>query len=156
MRMGGRGVEEATVVFSSSFFCLMGGDLGSFSVEPGGIPVGQGTYEVIDIRGCRGIDDFFVSRTLSPVGDVVCDGALKQPGVLQDHAEGATYLVAGQLGVVRTVEPDVPGVDLVEAYEQVDECGLACAGGADDRDALAGGHVEGEVFDEGLVWLVTE
>src|ERR1035437_3414092 len=108
------------------------------------------------MRGCGGIDDLFVGRALLPVGDVVCDGALKQPGVLQDHAEGATYLVAGQLSLVGAVEPDVPGVDLIEAYEQVDQRGLARAGGADDRDALAGGHIEGEVLNEGLVWLVTE
>jgi hypothetical protein len=108
------------------------------------------------MRGCGGIDDLFVGRALLPVGDVVCDGALKQPGVLQDHAEGATYLVAGQLGVVGAVQADAAGVDLIEAYEQVDQGGLACAGRADDRDALAGGHVEGEVFDEGLVWLVPE
>ena len=47
-------------------------------------------------------------------------------------------------------------VDLVEAHQQVHERGLAGARRADDRDGLAGLHLEVQVLDERLVGLVAE
>jgi hypothetical protein len=84
------------------------------------------------------------------------DGAGEHPGVLEHHAEGTAHLVAGEVAVVDAVEQDAPGVDLVEAHEQVDDRGLARAGRSDDGDRLARRDVEREVLDERLVGLVGE
>ena len=46
------------------------------------------------------------------------------------------------------VEEDAPGVDLVEAHEQVDDRRLAGPGGSDDGDRLARRYREGAVGDE--------
>src|SRR2546421_327421 len=88
---------------------------------------------------------------LAAVGDVVPDGAGEEPGVLEDHAVAAAYVVAGEVAVVGAVEEDAAAVDFVEPHEQVDQGGLAGSGGPDDGDGLAGGGVEGEVLDEGAV-----
>ena len=132
------------------------GEVRGVLVEQGRVSVGQGADEVVDVRRPGGLDDLGLGRTGPPVGDVVPDRPCEQPGVLQHHAEGAPHLVAGEVAVVDAVEEDVPGVDLVEADEQVHDRGLACARGADDRDRLAGRRLEGEVLDQGLVGLVAE
>ena len=94
--------------------------------------------------------------SLAAVGDVLADGAVEQPGVLEDHPERPAQVVAGQLARVDAVDQDAAGVDLVEAHEQVDERRLAGAGRPDDGDRLAGRDVEIEVVDERLVRLVAE
>ena len=40
-------------------------------------------------------------------------------------------------------------VNFVEAQEEFDEGAFAGAGGADDRDGLSGGDIEGEMFEDG-------
>jgi len=40
------------------------------------------------------------------VGDVVVDRAVEQPGVLQDHAEGVTEVVAREIADVDAVDGD--------------------------------------------------
>ena len=45
-------------------------------------------------------------------------------------------LVAGEVAGVDAVDQDPPGVDVVEAHQQVHERGLAGARGADDGDLL--------------------
>src|SRR5438046_536386 len=57
---------------------------------------------------------------------------------------------------VLTVQRNFAAADLVEAHEQVDQSGLARAGGADDGDCLPGAHVYVHVFDERLLRLVAE
>ena len=67
----------------------------------------------------------------------------REPGVLQHHA------VAARAGLPRVTSRisvaghlDAAAVHIVETHQQVDEGGLAAAGGADDGDALAGLHIQ--------------
>ena len=106
-------------------------------------------------RGRRG-DDLLRARAFPAVGDVVADRACEEPGVLQDHPEGAPDRIAWQIARVDSVEQDPTTVDLVEAHEEIHDGGLPRPGRSDDRDGLAFAHVEAEFLDQGLVGDVAE
>ena len=131
-------------------------DVGGVVVDHGVVALGQGADEVVHAGGARGGADLVLGRALAPVGDVLADGAAEQPRVLQHHAEQAAQVAARHVLRVHAVHDDAPAVDLVEAQQQVDQRGLAGAGGPDDGHGLAGLHVQGEVLDERRVGQVAE
>ncbi len=104
----------------------------------------------------RGRDDLGVRRLGAAVADVFHDGALKEPRVLQHHAEGAPQVAARIVAHVAPVDEDGAGVHIVKAHEQLDHRGLAGAGRADDGDGLARRHVAAPVVDDRLLGIVAE
>ena len=76
-------------------------------------------------------------RIQAAVADVVPDGAVEQPGILEHHADLAADRVAGQIGDIDAVQQDAAAVELIEVHEQLDDGGLARAGGAYDGNTLA-------------------
>ena len=90
------------------------------------------------------------------VRDVLGNGALEQPRVLQHHAKLAAQVRAGKAPCVRAVQRNAASVHLVEAHEQVDEGRLAGAGLAHDGHLLAGSRHEAHVAHERLVRRVAK
>ena len=82
--------------------------------------------------------------------------AVVKPGILQDHAEHAAQIAAGEILDVVAIHQDGAAVDIIEAHQQFDHGGLAGAGRADDGDLLAGFGVEGEIVDDDLIRAVAE
>ena len=68
---------------------------------------------------------------------VLAHGAVEEKALLRDVADAPAQPRLVQLVDRRAVEQDRALVVFVEAREQVDERGLARAGGADQRDGLA-------------------
>ena len=92
------------------------------------------------------------SHPVMIVDEILPDRALKQPCVLQDHAEHADarpHVASRCVGTpsIRMLPPS----DLIEAHQQVDHGGLARAGRADDRDLLTGCDMGGKVLDDDLI-----
>ena len=100
--------------------------------------------------------DLVVGGVGAAVGDVGGDGSFEEPGVLEHHADAGAQFGAGQGGDVGAVEGDAAGCGFVEAQQQVDQGGLARAGGADDGDGLVRGDGEIQVLDQWLGRLVAE
>ena len=125
-------------------------------VEDGVVAIGQGPDEVVHVGGLGCGDDLFLGRIFAAVGDVLADGAVEQPRVLEDHPEGRAQLVARHRRAVDAVHGDPSGIDLVEAHEQVDQRRLARTGRPDDRDRVARFHDQVQVLDEGRVRDVPE
>ena len=120
------------------------------------VAAGQGADEVVGVGSLGGGNDLLVGGVQTAVADVLHDGALEQPGVLQHHAEALAQSAAVKVAHVVAVQGDGTGVHIVEAHEQLDHGGLARAGGADDGHLLAGLHRTAEVVDDGLVRGVAE
>ena len=99
-----------------------------------------------------------VSRrgALGAVGDVVVDRALEQPCILQHHAEAAPDFLAGRVAGIDAIDEDPTGLHLVEPHEQIHEGGLACSGGADDRDRLPGLDIKAQILDKRHILEVAE
>ena len=88
------------------------------------------------------------------VADVVGDGPLKEPRVLQHHAEEAAQVVAVKLADVVPVDEDAPAAHVVESHQELDHGALARARGADDGDLLPRQDVRAEIVDDDLVGRV--
>ena len=71
-------------------------------------------------------------------GDVVADGAAHQGGLLKHDADASSQALEGQLAHVTAVDQHRPLADVVEARDEVDDGGLAAAGGAEQRHRLSG------------------
>src|SRR5262249_38331859 len=133
-----------------------GAEVGALIVEDCVVAVWQGLDEVVDEGRLRGGDHLLVRGVWAGVCDVVANSALEQPGVLQHHADALAQVGSPHLSDVDAVERDASRVELVEAHDEVDEGGLAGAGGSDDRDRLSWVDGQGEVLDERLIGLVAE
>ena len=120
------------------------------------VAVGQRADEVVHVGRLGRGDDLLARGAGLAVGDVLGDGAVEQPGVLQHHAELAPQVGRAHLVRVNAVERDAAATHLVEAHEQVDEGRLAGARGSHDGDLLAGLGHEAHVAHEGLLGLVAE
>ena len=94
-------------------------------------------------RLCRG-DHLFPGGIGPPVGDVFVDGAVKEPGVLEDHGVGKPQAFPGDIGNIPAVHQDGAAVDVIKPHQQIDEGGLSGSCGANDGDeaALWGLHAE--------------
>ena len=95
-----------------------------------------------DVGGFRGFEQFFGAGVGRAEGEVLADCLAEEEGLLRHHAD-----VAAQRG--QRIVADGPAVDqqrafggLVEAGDQIDQGGLAAAGGPDDGEARAGGNVQ--------------
>ena len=64
--------------------------------------------------------------------------------------------MAGEGGGGHTVHGDAAALEVIEAQDEVDEGGLAAAGGAHDGHPLARLHRQGEVLDQGAALVVAE
>ena len=70
-------------------------------------------------------------------GDVVADRAAEQGRLLQHDADLRAQALERHVAHVVAVDQHAPGGDVVEARDQVDDRGLAAAGGAEQGDRLA-------------------
>lgn len=90
------------------------------------------------------------------IADVFQDRTLKQPRVLQHHAEGTAQVAARIVAHVAPVDEDRAGVHIVKAHEQLDHRGLAGTGRPDDGDRFTGGHVAAPVVYDRLPGVIAE
>src|SRR5207342_3543123 len=60
-----------------------------------------------------------------------------------------TAIARVEVGDVAAVDQDLPGVDVEEASKDVEERGLAAAGGTEQNQELAIGDVEVEIREDG-------
>ena len=126
------------------------------ALDHGVVAVGQALDEAVGAGGLRGFDDLFVGGVEAAVADVLHDGAAEQVGILQDHGDVLSQHVALDVLDVDAVDGDRAGINVIEAVEQVGNGGLACAGGADEGDLLAGLCVQGDVLQHGLLGHIAE
>jgi len=96
-------------------------------------------------------------RRLGPaVGEVFPDRAAKQERLLKHDSQPLPQLAGRQPADVDPVDLDAPLLDVVEPGQEVHERGFSGAAAAHDPDHLAGGHLEGDVVEHRLVFVVAE
>ena len=109
------------------------------------------TDEVVQAHGSARSAYLFIVHTLIAIDQVLANGALEQPGILQHHAKQAVHILAAHVARGHPVDANLAAVDLEETHEQVDHGGLASARGTHDGDLLTGQGMGREILDDGLV-----
>ena len=123
-------------------------------IAPGGLHRGVqtarlGTDEICCLGNLQRGPDLLVSGIGFRPAHVVPDGPGKQNGFLGDNADQAPELGKPVFPDVVAEQRNLPGSGIVKAGDQVDQGGLAAARTTDDADGLAGGCVQGNVFQAG-------
>ncbi len=75
---------------------------------------------------------------------------------MQHHAKHIAQIGAGEIFYVVPIHTDGATIDIIEAHQQFDQGGLACAGRADDGNFLTGGNGCREVFDDDFFGVVAK
>ena len=104
--------------------------------------------------GTSGCFYFFSSCIGFPVRDILGNGAVKEPRILQDHAKLAPKIAASQIARVYPVKRDASTVYLVEAHQQVDEGSLAGTRCANDGYLLSRMSYEVNIVHQGIILVV--
>ena len=131
-------------------------DVGGVLVQLHLVAAGQGADKVVGVGSLCGGDHLFIGGVKPTVADVLHDGALEQPCVLQHHTKAFAQGAAVKVPHIVTVQGDGTGIHIVKAHQQLDHSGLARAGGAYNGHLLAGLHRAAEVVDNSLVRGVAE
>ena len=116
----------------------------------------KGADKMVHTGSLGGANHIFIGSVGPSIADILHDGAIVQPGILQNHAKHAAQVRPGEILDVMPIHQNGPAVDVIEAHQQLNHGGLAGTGGADDGDLLAGFGIEGKVIDDDLIGVVTE
>ena len=121
------------------------------------VPVGQFHDELVRVHGLRRRLDFLVGGVELAVADVLAHVAGEDEGVLQHHAHLPAQRCERHVAHAVAVDRHRALGHVVEARQQVDDCRLAGARRADQRDRAPRFDVEvHEVEDVAAVLLVAE
>ena len=120
------------------------------------VALGEGADEVVAVGLVAGSDDLLPGGVGTAVGHVLGDGALEEPGVLEDHGEEPAAVVPGHGGQALSVDEDAALIHVVEPHEEVDDGGLSRPGGSHDGHLLSRLHLDVQVPDQGLGLVVGE
>lgn len=83
---------------------------------------------------------FLVSGVQASVPDILQNGAMEQPGVLQNHAEPLPEHFPGHIPDIHAVHLDAALGDIIKAHDQIDNGGLAGTGFAHQGHLLTRLH----------------
>ena len=103
----------------------------------------------------RGLDLLIGDSGLA-IGDILAISPVKQPCVLQHHAEHCMHVTAAHLRHRHAVDLYLPAPQLIKAHEQVYHRGLAGAGVADYSYLLTRLYIGREVVDYRLILVIAE
>src|SRR5450830_2048744 len=131
-------------------------DIGGLFIEDGIVSFWQTPDEVVSMRSLGGSHDLLLRSVVTPVGNILTDRAVEEPGILQDHTKHGAQTAPAHLPGLDAVERDGAALDVIETHEQIDECGLACSGRPDDGDGIALLDVKIHVPDQGFSRPVAE
>ena len=112
--------------------------------------------KLVRVGESRGGEDLLARRARRGAGDVVADAGGEQHVVLEHDADLRAQRFERELADVAPVNQQAPALRVVEPEHEAQQGGLAAARRADQRDVLAGLHVEMDFFQQVLPALVGE
>ena len=112
---------------------LAPGELGSVLAGRRVVSAGKRHDEIVRVGRARRVDDLGFARTCAPHGNIFADRAAKQEHILPDIGNLAAQGAARHRCDILAVDDDAAAVRLMEAQQQIEDRGLAAAGGTDKR-----------------------
>ncbi|MNH91728.1 hypothetical protein D3C73_442960 [compost metagenome] len=131
-------------------------NIGGFLVQNSVIAQRKCADKVIGMRSFGGPHHIGFCSTLTAIGDVVTDGSVEQPGILEHHTEFAAQLTALHISNVETVDDNLAAADFIEAHQQVDQRRFAGTGWPYNGNGLSGADLNVHVFNQNSIFLVAE
>ena len=116
--------------------------------------VGHGLNVIVDLRLLGRVDDLLHGGVRLAVADVFQNGVGKQEHVLLDNADVFVDASLGHVPDVQSVNGNRAGTDVVKPGDQLAQCRLTAAGGADDGDRFPGGDGQAHVVKHRQIGVV--
>lgn len=135
---------------------LSDGESGSVARKHRVVALRHRTDEVVHLRHLRRAYDVVPRSVRFAVSYVFRDRSSEQPCVLEHHAELRAQSAARQFRSGHSVEKYLSAVYFVKPHEQIDERGLARAGGAYYGYLLSGSRVETYIVHEDVIGRIAE
>ena len=132
------------------------GQVGAVGGDQGIVALGQAADEGIGVGDAGGPLDFLAGGVQLAEADVVGDGAGKQMGVLEHHAQRPAQGVLFDLPDVDAVVGHRALLHVVKAVDQVGDGGFSGAGRAYKGDLLPRFGKEADLLEDGVVRVVAE
>ena len=118
------------------------------------IAIGQALDELVGLHQPGRGDHFVIAGFGFAVANVVHDRVTEEEGVLQDDADLPTQAGRSDIAHINAINAHRAIGDVVEARQQVDDGGLARAGGADDGNGLAWFSLQADILQDRNALLV--
>ena len=112
---------------------------------------GEVADEIGGAGGFEGGPEFFIGGVAFGEDEIFADAVIEEEGFLGDVAEGAAEGGFGDRVEFVAVDADGAFFVFVEAAEEIDDRGLAGAGGSDEGDGFSGGGLDVDFVEGGLV-----
>src|SRR3990170_1184365 len=107
--------------------------------------------------GCLGGGNYLgITGVGTTIANILNDGAVEKPGILQDHCKHSAQVAAGEIPDVVAIHQDGAAFYVVETHQQFDHGGFSSSGRANKGNLLAGPGDGREIFDDDFVRSVTE
>ena len=135
---------------------LAAGQLQAALADLGLIALRRRLDEAVDLRQLRRLLHLGIAGVPAAVADVVADGVVEQHGVLRHHADRRAQRVLRDGLDVLPVDQDLAARHVIEPEQQPRDRRLAGAGRPDDRNRLAGRHLEAQPLQDRPVRIVGE
>ncbi len=93
------------------------GEVGALVVHQSVVALRHGANEVVDTGRLGRLDYLFTGGSRLGIGDILGNGAAKEPGILEHHAKVVAQAVSGEVLGRDAIQGDEAAVDLVEAHQ---------------------------------------
>ena len=120
------------------------------------VAIGEVHDEVVSVSGDGSLDHLFVAGLRPAVFNIVAQAAGKQEAFLHNHTDVLAQTAQRHIAHVMTINQHLTGGGVVEAWYQVDKCGLAAAGGPHQGHYLARLSLQVDVAQHHFCGLVGE
>src|ERR1035437_2875179 len=120
----------------------------AFFADDGVVALRHAQDEVVREGVARGLCHHAGFHVWSSVGDVVAHGVVEQNGLLRDLGNLAAERGKRHIAQVVTIDEDAAGGDVEEARDEIDEGGLPCPAGTDQRKNFAGIYLQVDVVQD--------
>ena len=110
----------------------------------------------MNVRQAGGFLDLIARCAGASISDVVVNAVVEHHGVLRNDPDGRTQGLLSHLANILAVDLHRPFAQVIEAKQDSRDRRFAGPAGANDRDRLAGGHLEGYVIENDAPLVIGE
>ena len=95
--------------------------------------VGESGDHVVALRGVQRLPDLVVGCRGAAEGEVEAHGVVEEVDVLEHRCHGAQHSSTADVADIRSADAHAAGVSIPQARDEIGDCRLSGAGGADER-----------------------
>src|SRR6266496_2971292 len=131
-------------------------EVGCLLIQDGVITLRKRSDKVVGLCRFCSLHNLFFGGSFTAIRDILADRPVKEPGILQHHAEQSAQIPTLDLPDVHSVNRDAASVHVIETHQQVDQCRFASTCRADNRDSLSRCDIDVHVLHQWNIFFIAK